>query len=111
MSQFSYTRVDKLEDALQLIESQAEGHKSSLAYNNGENIALLNIRNIARIALEGKRDAARENHHSREMELTIRLLTEALQRYGNRSAMSFAPPHLQAVIDVAMATVVERKES
>jgi hypothetical protein len=36
-------RIEMLEDALELIESQADGHKRSVAYNGGENIALVNV--------------------------------------------------------------------
>jgi hypothetical protein len=94
-------RIEMLEDALELIESQADGHKRSVAYNGGENIALVNVRNIARITLAESRSkgpAAKADD-----EVTIRLLQEALRRYGNRLAMSFAPDHLQNVIDEAMS--------
>lgn len=50
-------RIERLEDALELIESQADGHRASTAYNDGENIALVNIRTIARITLKETREA------------------------------------------------------
>lgn len=44
-------RIELLEEALATIERQADGHKYATAYNDGQNIALVNIRNIAAIAL------------------------------------------------------------
>lgn len=54
-------RPEALVDALELIASQADNHKRSKAYNDGQNIALVNIRNIAMIALA---DQAREGSAS-----------------------------------------------
>lgn len=45
-------QFDLLVEALEDIALQAHSHRASTAYNGGENIALVNIRNIALIALE-----------------------------------------------------------
>jgi hypothetical protein len=104
--------IELLEDALELIESQADGHKASVAYNGGENIALVNIRNIARIILKETRDTRPDeklkDRRTKELEATILHLSEALQRYGNKKAMSFAVPHLQAAIDDATSLKFEK---
>jgi hypothetical protein len=107
-----FRTIERLEDALELIESQADGHKASVAYNGGENIALVNIRNIARITLRETRDTRPDekakDRRTKQLETTILHLSEALQCYGNKKAMSFAVPHLQAAIDDAMSLKFEK---
>lgn len=50
-----FRRLEPLVDALEVIESEADRHKRSVSYNNGENIALVNVSNIARIVLQESR--------------------------------------------------------
>lgn len=96
-------------EAIALIVSQADNHKKSMAYNDGENIALVNIRNIGLIAL-GEAAAPKsinETTHLRHENLllkeTVTQLAEALRLYGDKIRLSIARADLQGVIDQAMA--------
>jgi hypothetical protein len=98
-----------LGDALALIVSQADNHKKSVAYNDGENIALVNIRNIGMIALDevaGRSDMSditRLRHENMTLKESVTQLAEALRLYGNAKSLSFARGDLQGVVDLAMA--------
>lgn len=105
-----YADFDILHDALEIIETQADGHKASVAYNDGENIALVNIRNIARLAIQQADEKSRadgsflrlklENAQLREV---VAQLAEALRLYGNPTPMSRAREDLQFNIDRAIS--------
>jgi hypothetical protein len=95
---------------LELISSQADNHKASVAYNGGANIALVNIRTIAQIALKQAAEKAKaegsfvrlklENYQLQE---TVSQLAEALRLYGNRMPLSRAREDLQFNIDRALS--------
>lgn len=109
-SSFNHSDFDVLLEALELIASQADNHKASVAYNGGENIALVNIRNIAQLALKQAAEKSKaegsfarlklENHH---LQQTSSQLAEALRLYGNRMPMSRAREDLQFNIDRALS--------
>lgn len=108
-----YTDFEVLLDALELIAAQADNHKASVAYNGGENIALVNIRNIAQIALKQAAEKSKtegsflrlklENHN---LEETVSQLAEALRLYGNRMPLSRAREDLQFNIDRAISNEI-----
>jgi hypothetical protein len=108
-----YSDFDVLYDALELIAAQADNHKASVAYNDGENIALVNIRNIAQIALQQATEKSRaqgsfvrlkvENHQLTE---TVSQLAEALRLYGSRMPLSRAREDLQFNIDRALSNEI-----
>lgn len=47
----AYSKIARLKDAIKDIASQAAGHKRSVAFNNGVNIALENIELLAKSAI------------------------------------------------------------
>jgi hypothetical protein len=49
-----HTRLEKLENLLEDIALIADGHKSSRLYVDGENVALVSIRNMANLAIGRK---------------------------------------------------------
>jgi hypothetical protein len=105
-----YSDFDILRDAVEMIESQADGHKASTAYNDGQNIALVNIRNIARIAVAQANDKARSQGSFVRLQLenqnlkdVVSQLAEALRLYGNPMPLSRAREDLQFNIDRALS--------
>jgi len=108
-----YSDFEVLLEALELIASQADNHKAATAYNGGENIALVNIRNIAQIALKQAAGKSMmegsfirlklENH---KLEETVSQLAEALRLYGNCMPLSRAREDLQFNIDRALSNEI-----
>lgn len=108
-----HSDFEVLFEALELIASQADNHKASVAYNGGENIALVNIRNIAQIAMKQASQKSKaegsfvrlklENH---QLEETVSQLAEALRLYGSRMPLSRAREDLQFNIDRALSNEI-----
>jgi hypothetical protein len=108
-----YSDFEILFEALELIASQADSHKASIAYNGGLNIALVNIRNIAEIALKQAAEKSKAEGsfvrlkiENRKLEETASQLAEALRLYGNRMPLSRAREDLQFNIDRALSSEI-----
>lgn len=105
-----HSDFDILFEALELIALQADNHKSSVAYNDGENIALVNIRNIAQLAMKQAGDESKAEGSFIRLKLdnyklqqTTSQLAEVLRLYGNRMPLSRAREDLQFNIDRALS--------